>query len=81
MTFTRFTPPYKPYRPRIKCVECGVPVRRRGSIVAQDLDNRPICKDCLSKGWITDPVEIATELTLDPELREILSPSKKKKDR
>lgn len=52
------------------CIECGKPADAPKDAQGE---NYPICTKCLSEGWITDPVEIATEITMDSELREILN--------
>jgi hypothetical protein len=61
------------------CIECG---NIADAPIEQQSENYPICKNCLSKGWITDPKEVYNELWNDPELRELVrfeSPFKKLK--
>lgn len=50
----------------MKCTECT------NQATTQMAPNWPICEHCKRENWITDPVEIATEIALDPQLRQIL---------
>ncbi len=51
------------------CIECG---GIADAPPEQQSESYPICATCLSTGWTTDPLEIQTDISLDPELRDIL---------
>lgn len=52
------------------CIECG---KLADAPEQAQSESYSICTECLAEGWITDPVEMATEITMDSELREILN--------
>lgn len=64
-----FMPTVKP-----KCSECD---NEADAPKEQQSASYPLCASCLSKNWITEPIEIAQAIANDPELSKevnIISP-------
>ena len=54
----------------IPCVECGAPADAPGELGQNQ--TYPICAECLSKGWTSDPVEIMNAIANDPVIKDLV---------